>query len=271
MLSAALHFLVGMFVIMLAPVWVRSIVPQPHPTPLQFVTLSDATSIARRAVPLPRNVPRNAGHPAHPRVVPVHPAQAHPLAQAPKPISRPTSEPTPRPRPEYSLPPTPAPIEKTPAPRAIAQAPRSSSAFTSEQLAQMQRDFDSEIAAARGSENPLRVPPATPAAPKHYSAAMTGLTRELNGEQGLCYPIRQWYSAGYDYYYVSCNVVHTDGTYAHEAVPWPIRFLPYADPFNGSYPHQSALPGPLPGWRPPSGVVMSEDLGEYARAHGGSW
>ena len=132
----------------------------------------------------------------------------------------------------------------------------------------MQREFSQQIAAERRAENPLNVPPATPAAPKRYAFEMAGSTKSLVGAQGLCDPIESWSEDGFDYYYVSCNVVRDDGISAREPVPWPIRFSPEADPFNGTYQHDSPLPGPLPGWRPGSRDVITDDLRAYLHSQG---
>ena len=85
---------------------------------------------------------------------------------------------------------------------------------------------------------------------------------------GLCDPVKSWTDRGFDYYFVSCNVHLTDGTFERQDVPWPVRFPPGDDPFNGTANSDRPLSMPLPGWTLAAGETISPQLREYAASHG---
>ena len=124
------------------------------------------------------------------------------------------------------------------------------------------------IAAVRAGHDPLA---GTTAAPDYTTKQYTDVASFTTGELrhgGLCDPDKSWQEGGYDYYFVSCNVRFPGGTYQREAVPWPIRFKPTSDPFNGTLGHEEPLSMPLPGWTLPAGERIAKELREYALDHG---
>ncbi len=117
------------------------------------------------------------------------------------------------------------------------------------------RQFEKAIAEAKAAEDLLRVAPATPEAPKHYSADMEGRDNPLRSGEGLLIPVKSWKEGGYNYYYVDYTVVFSDGTRDAGRVPWPIRYLPKDDPFANDYHGKIPLPAPLPGYALPQDVL----------------
>jgi hypothetical protein len=137
-----------------------------------------------------------------------------------------------------------------------------------DQLAAIDRDLGAAIAADRAGHDPLAGTTSAPGyTTKQYTDAAAFTTGELR-HGGLCDPDKSWQADGFDYYFVSCNVRFPDGTYEREAVPWPIRFKPDRDPFNGTLGHEEPLSMPLPGWTLPSGERIAKELRLYALDHG---
>jgi hypothetical protein len=133
--------------------------------------------------------------------------------------------------------------------------------FSAAQLAALQ----SRLAAATQAINhvdPLAVPSTEPAAPKRYALDMAGSAGNLTHGQGILRPIRSWQHDGYTYYYVSYEIVFSDGTSDSGDVPWPIRYLPADDPFTKP-PHTIPLPPPLPDFVLPAGTHLGRALRPY--------
>ncbi len=273
LLSLAVHLLLALLWFLAAPRLAKlHAFPVPEPTE-RFVTISSAVRIDRRAVPLPQERPaarRSARAPA-PRPAPKaeanaaikHELTSHKLAAQPAPPQA-----TPRERA-----PNPPRVRSTPAPRRVAFAPAEPAdsqraPFSPEKLARLERAFAQTIAQAKSAADPLRVPNAPPAAPKHYRTEMLGIDGRLSGYEGLCDPIKSWEAAGWDYYYVACNVAFDDGRVERQGVPWPVRFRPDADPFAGTGSRNVPLAAPLPGWTPPPDETITPELRRYLHDRG---
>lgn len=236
------------------------------------------------------------------------PEQIITITQRPRPTPPPTPPPTPRPTivPVSTAPPTPVPVVAnrapvTPAnphlrasrilprtlprtvrlpvpakvafvPHHVAPPPELHSEhvaqLSSAHLAQIESDLGQAIASDRAGENALAGTATQPDYEKHYGADVGSFTTGALRHGGLCDPIKSWSDAGYDYYFVSCNVRFADGTYERQPVPWPIRFKPDRDPFNGTLGHEEPLAMPLPGWTLPPGETITKELRQYALDRG---
>ncbi len=141
--------------------------------------------------------------------------------------------------------------------------------FDNAHLAAIERSLGDAIASDRRAINPLRVAAAAPAEPVHHGLDANAFTAGDRNHHGLCDPIRDWTADGYDWYYLDCNVRFSDGTYQRQSIPWPVRFKPNSDPFNGTG-EPGPVPGPLPGWRLAAGAYISPEVRDYARSLGAS-
>jgi len=140
--------------------------------------------------------------------------------------------------------------------------------LSAQKLAQVEQDLQGDIDAERGAHGPLAVAPEPAPTMKRYAMDVGDLTTGELNHHGLCDPISDWKADGFDYYYVACNVRFSDGTVQRQDVPWPVRFPPGDDPFNGTSHHDEPLAMPLPGWHLPAGETVTVELREYAHDHG---
>jgi hypothetical protein len=294
--SLVLHvllFLLAFWVVGVA----AKIFPVPHVKPPrdkdEIVTISSATRVAKKPVPVravrpvqaprprppePRSVPRQEliPHPLHQPVaqLPVPSRALHELAkQAPNAQPNPpktvhektiTDEPSAPPR--TPQPHTPPPSKRVALadqlPASVPQKSSHAARLSYEQLEQINRDLSRTIAQARSANDPLRVPQEAAAAPKRYRIQMTGGLGPMRHGEGYYFPVQSWRNGGFDYYYVKYEFTYPDGTYESGGVPWPIRFSPGEDPFT--HPEIGELhKTPLPG--PPAGYVPPADLGKALR------
>jgi hypothetical protein len=183
------------------------------------------------------------------------------------------------PKPELSREVPHAPPQSTPHPKPVqvALAPREpehaehaagTAQLSPQQLAQLNEDFARTISAARSIDNPLRVPNRLPAGPKQYALQFNGRINDLRNGQGLLTPIKEWYADGFNYYYVTYEIVWPDGTFESGAVPWPIRYRPQQDPFADPAPGRLfPLPPPLPDYVLPPGTQLGRALRPYFSDH----
>jgi len=155
-------------------------------------------------------------------------------------------------------------------PRLPAANPAPRKRVLSEQrLAQIDRDLAAAIDRDRAGIDPLNVPSGPQAEPKHFATEyVASLSTGDRSHHGLCDPVQNWRDGDWDYYYVVCNVRFSDGSYQRQGVPWPVRFNPRDDPFNGTARDERALAMPLPGWHLGPGQTVSPELRDYAREHG---
>jgi outer membrane biosynthesis protein TonB len=266
--------------------------PEPKATPTpEFVTTSQAITIEHRAHPVPHPPSRRAAPPPRPRVAQVAPQP--PPVPAPRPVERP--QPVRKPVVIPTLPPpspfkaelrkqapraTPAP-SPVPSPKTIVyrpprvQVPEQTQAepnhpqhprLTQAQIAQLQQNFSQTIAQSRNLADPLRVVPATPAAPKRYKVQLQGHFGGLHGGEGEYWPVQSFSDHGLDCYYVVYDFQYESGEYEHGNVPWPVCFPPRSDWF--SFPHEPGsvgppLPPPPAGWKLPGGVQLGKALRRF--------
>ncbi len=143
-------------------------------------------------------------------------------------------------------------------------------AYSSSRIDQIEHDLAQSIAQQRTGINPLATGTSEPTPEiKRYGPAIAAFDiGDARTHHGLCDPIKDWTADGYDYYYVSCNVRFSDGTFQREFVPWPVRFTPNNDPFTGTSGKDLPLAMPLPGWHLDAGAYISKELREYAHDHG---
>jgi hypothetical protein len=233
-----------------APEQVITITQRPRPTPPPTPQPTPRPTIEPAATALPTPAPLVANR------QPVTPARPH----------------APEPRPQHHVTARPAPAKLAFIPHHIAPPPELHSQrvtqLSSAHLAQIDRDLGQAIAADRQGENALAGTATQPDYAKHYAADVGSFTTGALRHGGLCDPIKSWEADGYDYYFVSCNVRFGDGTYERQPVPWPVRFKPDRDPFNGTLGHEEPLALPLPGWTLPAGETISKELRQYALDRG---
>jgi hypothetical protein len=269
LLSLLLHVL---FAFVLPALPTVPFAPKPEPTPPEIVRL-DRLKVTRQT-PV-RHTPRHVARAAP--VAPVHvshevatiplPAPPRAILQtvplAPVPQRHELAKAAPH---APAQPPAARVAYAKPEPPAEHPAARGRPHLTDQTLAHVEDDLGAAIREDRSGIDPLDVPhaAATPG-PKHFGPDYGPL--ELGGH-GLCDPIKDWTDAGYDYYFVACNMHLDDGSVERQPVPWPIRFPPSADPFLGTLQHDVPLPLPLPGWHLPSGEYVSDQLRQYANDHG---
>lgn len=241
----------------------RAIRHQATPPDREVVTISSAVTIGKRPKPAPvrdlapRHGIRKTTAPAAPKAVLRAPAAPQPRAlRAPKELAKATTRPLPQPPREERQPQVayaPQSSEQRPSaqrPLAAQTQPRAGRPhLTQAQLAQIESDLSKTIARARSAENPLNaVPKDTPAAPRRYGLQMQGQFGQLRAGEGYWTPISHWQADGWDWYYVSYEFVHADGTLEHGYVPWPIRFPTRNDPVARGV-QGIELPWPLPDFR----------------------
>ncbi len=161
-------------------------------------------------------------------------------------------------------------------PKIVASVPKPAAAeraaphFSDQQIAAIEHNLGDSIARDRDRDNPLNVQ-ATPQAGdgmKHYGADLSSLTEGGLGHSGLCSPVQSWQADGWNYYYLLCDVKATDGTFDREGIPWPVRFRPSSDPFEGTGPRDEPVAMPLPGWHLTPGTHVADGVREYAAEHG---
>ncbi len=214
----------------------------------------------RKPAPTPRPIRQRPVAPRHVAVVtraPVAPARR---ARRAMPLPHVASKPV-------LLPPAyhpPKELSKI-VPRAAPERPR---VLSDSRIAQIENGLRSAIASDRGRIDPLAGTTSAVAGPKHYTADAFNFGEGDRHHHGLCDPIKDWTEGDYDYYFVSCNVRFSDGTFQRQAVPWPVRFTKTSDPFNGTAAGEKPLAMPLPGWHLPPGETVTPELREYARANG---
>jgi len=135
-------------------------------------------------------------------------------------------------------------------------------------IAQINSDLGAAIAADRAGRDVLAGTSTQVDYSKHYASDAGSFVTGVRHAHGLCDPIKSWEADGYNYYFVSCNVHMSDGTFERQPVPWPVRFKPNHDPFAGTYQGEEPLALPLPGWTLPSGETISKELRQYALDQG---
>ena len=260
--------------------------PQPQPHPVRVAERPPAR-------PAPKTEPHPAARPvavvvpqrvAVKQPVPPAPSRAqHELAKlaphaAPEPpktttakleTTTPTAPPaTPKAEVVASLEHRPAVTE--PKPPARPEPDSRPAHFSQAQLAHIQHDLAKTIVQARVENNPLSnvSKPVTVAAATHrYAIDFSALAGDMRQAQGLCDPIKSWQADGWDYYYATCTIQEPDGSTSRKPMPWPVRWRPRNDPWNGSYRIASGpMPLPPPGWRPDRPV--DPDFIPYLRKNG---
>ncbi len=125
-------------------------------------------------------------------------------------------------------------------------------------LAVDQQGFEAAIARARDRANPLNGSGSGTSVgpPKHYGANLSDVSfGSQGGGEGVLTPLRTWKDGPFTYYYVRYYLRLSDGSVESGVVPWPIRYLPGADPFARHIAH-FPLPGPLAGYVAPDGTEM---------------
>lgn len=120
------------------------------------------------------------------------------------------------------------------------------------------RANDDPVAAARGDAG-------TPAPAKEYRPNVAAEMGVQWSAGGVLEPVRSWKADGYQYYYVHYWVRYADGSTESGIVPWPLRYLPGADPFARGITHMP-LPGPLPDFVLASGTTL-QPLLAYCYEH----
>jgi hypothetical protein len=241
--------------------------PQSQPNP---ATVAQMPKFEQPSIPVPSKL-RHELSKNVPAAAPIPPKTQHEKQVTDTPTAPPIHTPqTPGPESRVAL------QQRTKAQQQAAQIrrnPSQPSQFSEQQIEKIQSELSQTIAQARSETNPLRVPPQPATAPKHYGLQMQAAVGNLRGYQGLCDPLRDpWQSNGYNYYYVACNVQFSDGLFERQAVPWPVRFRPNQDPFNGSMSpaqvQRMPLPGPEPDYKLPAGTPVSKELRKYAHDRG---
>lgn len=262
-LSLIVHFLLMLFYVRDHPLSVRR--PRPEASPLETITIHDIPKIVKKRVvvrpvavvprKLPRKPPRRSAAP-----VQLAPAPSQPIAR-----SRPQPHELAKVVPQATAHP-PKPIEK-----GAPNTPGTGAArphLSGQRIAQIEEDLGKSIAHDRDGIDPLHVPPGAPPETKHYGTDYAAFTTGERDHHGLCDPIKDWSEDGWDYYYVACNVRFSDGSFERQDVPWPVRFEPHDDPFNGTSHADKPLAMPLAGWHLPAGETVSIELREYAKSQG---
>jgi len=165
--------------------------------------------------------------------------------------------------------------EPLPAPRAHA-VPRAAlhprratdGALSEQQMTALNQAFDKTIAQERSALNPLNVPSAAPAAPKHYAVQIGGIHDSLRPGEGSGDPIsRPWMRGPLRCYYMNYEYEFGDGTYENDDVPWPVCWLPKDDPFARAQLYGIrvffAIPPPQPDYTLPANAVLKRYLRQY--------
>jgi hypothetical protein len=239
--------------------------PRPQASPMETITIHDVPKIAKKKVVVKPVAVLPRKEPPKPPSSNAAPAHHVPVASQPIPRSLPVPHelakvvPRAKPRPPKPL--------ATGAPNSAgtgAAKPHLSGA----RIAQIEEDLGKSIAHDRAGVDPLHVPPGSPPEMKHYGTDYASFTTGERDHHGLCDPIKNWTLDGYDYYYVSCNVRFSDGSFERQDVPWPVRFDPHDNPFTGTSHGDKPLAMPLPGWHLPPGETVTVELREYAKSQG---
>jgi hypothetical protein len=160
----------------------------------------------------------------------------------------------------------PAVVASLQKPAPVAAAPRR---LTASQIADIESNLGASIAHDRDRVNPLNgTETTTVPTERHYGPDLSGLTTGGINHHGLCSPIKSWTDQGWDYYYLTCNVRSSDGTFDEESIPWPVRYRPDHDPNLGTAPDGQPIAMPLPGWHLPPGEPVADGVRAYAEEHG---
>ncbi|MBD5655507.1 MAG: hypothetical protein IAI50_10080 [Candidatus Eremiobacteraeota bacterium] len=263
-LSLLVHFLIVFLFWRNRPLLDRR--PRPEASPTETITIHDIPkkTIEKRIVvkpvavlprKLPPRPPSRSAAPAHHK-----PAPSALIARS-RPVPHELAKVVPH---ATARPPKP---RETGAPN-TAGSTNARPQLSGARIAQMEEDLGKSIAHDREGIDPLHVPPGAPPQMKHYGTDYAAFTTGEREHHGLCDPIKDWTLDGYDYYYVACNVRFSDGSFERQDVPWPIRFDPHDDPFNGTSHGDEPLAMPLPGWHLPPGENVTVELREYAKSHG---
>lgn len=259
--------------------------PQPHPL-----------RVAQRPPerPVPKRLPHPESHPL-PLVRPHPVVVKRPEPAAPSRLRHELAKTVPHARPEppktteakiVTLTPTAPPATPKPEkvvasierPSRIAQpepperpeSPSRPAHFSQAQIAQIDHDLAKTIVQSRVENNPLSNvsrPVTVPAATHRYAIDFAALAGNMREAQGLCDPIKSWQADGWDYYYATCTIQEPDGSTSRKPMPWPVRWRPRNDPWNGYYRIATGpMPLPPPGWRPDRPI--DPDFIPYLRKNG---
>lgn len=237
---------------------VVTIVQKP-PHPIARKQVAKAASAAQ-----PRVVAKVPVEPVIPQPVPVRVPLYVPRKHAPV---VPKIEPKALPEPKVvhvRVPPAVVASLQHPAP--VAAAPKR---LSESQIADIENNLGASIAHDRDRVNPLNgTDTSTVPTEHHYGPDVSDLTSGGINHHGLCSPIKSWSDSGWDYYYLSCNVRASDGTFDQESIPWPVRYRPNYDPNLGTAPDGQPIAMPLPGWHLPPGEPVADGVRQYAEEHG---
>jgi hypothetical protein len=227
---------------------------------VSVVTISSTARKRHRSVPRPPAPPPRIA--AKPVIVAAHQAQPVPAGRPLEPVAQPRAAAIRAPvRPLQRRPSIVVAQREEPDASRTASTAATSVQFSKAQLAAVQARLADATSSLQRTD-PLSVPSQAPAAAKNYALDMQGAPGNLLRGQGFLRPIRQWEQDGYVYYYVSYEIVFSDGTYESGNVPWPIRYLPADDPFTKP-PHQIPLPAPLPDYVLPPDTHLGRALRPY--------
>lgn len=133
-------------------------------------------------------------------------------------------------------------------PHAKTYQPKDTHSHVAVQAPLPQVDYSKTIAKLRAANDPVAAAQSAVnvgANTHNYSSDFSTSIGTVGSGNGYLEPVRSWHDSGYDYYYVHYEVEYPDGTTESGIVPWPIRYLPQADPFRLGI-HHMPLPGPLP-------------------------
>jgi hypothetical protein len=117
-----------------------------------------------------------------------------------------------------------------------------------------QAQYEKTIAQLREQSNPVADaarPLATIEPAKHYAFNFSASVGTAPDAYGVLTPVKKWRDGPYNYYYVQYYVQYADGTSETGYVPWPLRYVPEADPFAHHWEH-FPLPAPLADFRLPA-------------------
>jgi hypothetical protein len=262
-LSLAIHFLALLYIVSILP---RLTIERQQPLEQVVTITTRPLTIEKRSKPHLRThrtahfagAPARASQPA-PAAVRVPLTPVLPVLPVPRSLGHIS---VPRSKTTLAF----VPHGQAPPPRS---QPEHAPQYSGARLAQITRDLGAAIAADRAaSGNVLAGTASQPNYEKHYAADDSAFTAGGLGSRGNCSPIKSWEADGYNYYFVNCNVRFSDGTFEVEPVPWPVRFKPNKDPFDGTFAGFSPLAMPLPGWTLPPGETVGKGLRQYAVDHG---
>lgn len=153
-------------------------------------------------------------------------------------------------------------------PHAIAYQPKDTRSHANLVAPLPQVDYSKTIAKLRQENNPVvaaQQPVNVGAHTHNFSTDFSTSIGTVGSGQGYLDPIQSWHADGYDYYRVHYEVEYPDGTTETGIVPWPIRYLPQADPFRLGI-HHMPLPGPLPDFVLTPDIVL-HPLTKYCYEH----